>query len=263
MKITEHLNTEKYVAFLDVLGFKEMVYNSDGKLDIYFNTIQTVLNNINEDKPKIEYQLVSDSIILASDLTKHDFITLLTVIQTIQAKCAIQNIWIRGAISIGSIYFNRQNNIVIGSGLNTAYLLETQAKYPRVIIDPKIISKGGFGTRELFMQENNSIMSNGSMSPRNPLLIHDYRFVIGSLENDSFFVTFAEKIAFDNHENLNAVYNNLQSELYKGQQNYSKYLWLKNYFTISLEIFAMRYEGGVNPNIHSQISEILQKFQYL
>lgn len=179
MNITENLKTEKYVAFLDVLGFKEMVYNLDGKLDIYFNTIQSVLSNINEDKPKIEYQLVSDSIILACDLKKEDFIILLTAIQTIQAKCTIQNIWIRGAISIGSIYFNRENNIVIGSGLNTAYLLESLAKYPRVIIDPKIISAGGFGTREMFMQDNNSIVSNALMSQRNPLLIHDYRFVIG------------------------------------------------------------------------------------
>lgn len=259
MKITEHLNTEKYVAFLDVLGFKEMVYNSDGKLDIYFNTIQTVLNNINEDKPKIEYQLVSDSIILASDITKQDFITLLTAIQTIQAKCAIQNIWLRGAISIGSIYFNRQNNIVIGSGLNTAYLLETQAKYPRVIIDPKIISKGGFGTRELFMQENNSIFSQNLMHQRRIILIHDYRQVISNTENDAFWVSYAERIAIDRIEDIQLVYENIQKELYDGQQHYSKYLWLKNYFTVCLDILSIRD----NNEFYRKISEMSQKFQCL
>lgn len=263
MNITDNLREKKYVAFLDVLGFKELVYGESEKLNLYFTTITKALEDIYSDKPKIDFQLVSDSIILACPLTKSDFILLLTAIQTIQARCSIKNIWIRGAISIGNIYFNRNNNIVVGSGLINSYLLESHEKYPRVIIDPKIISEGGFGTREMFMQDNNSIISNGLMSQRNPLLIHDYRFVIGSLENDSFFVTFAEKIAFDNPENLTVIYSNIQSELYKGQQNYSKYLWLKNYFTISLEIFAMRYEGGANPNIHAQISEIAQKFQYL
>ncbi len=104
MNIRDNLK-EKYVAFLDVLGFKEIVSKRNlNSLETYFNTIQQTLELIRQDKKNIESLLISDSTILISPDTKEDFKTLLRAVQTIQAKLAQQNIWIRGAISFGDVY---------------------------------------------------------------------------------------------------------------------------------------------------------------
>ena len=225
MKISDKLKQNKYVAYLDVLGFKELVKAKSSKLDKYFNTIQTALRVINQDKPKIEFQLVSDSIILACDLTIDDLSLLLRAVQTIQARCALENIWLRGAITIGDIHFDQTLNIVVGNGLSNAYLMESQEKFPRVIIDPQIL-KEKFNTRQVFTRTFN----NSQFTYNNIPLIHHLNSDKKFIENDAFFVAFAERIAIDKPDNLEIIYKNIQDELYNGQKNYLKYLWLKNYF---------------------------------
>ena len=51
------------------------------------------------------------------------------------------------------------------------------------------------------------------------------------IDDDTVFVAFAERIINSETSNLETIYEFIKSELYAGQQNYSKYLWLKNYFT--------------------------------
>jgi len=165
-RMTNNLSQNYYVAFLDVLGFKELVKDKGEKFDRYFLTIENALIDINSDGPAIESQLVSDSTILACELNRESLRLLLKAVQTIQSRCALENIWLRGAISIGEIYFDRSLNIVVGNGLSDAYVLESQEKYPRVIIDPRILNHD-FGTREVFIQEyNNTFVGPGGYFER-------------------------------------------------------------------------------------------------
>lgn len=231
MNITDHLKEKKYVAFLDVLGFKELVRTKGEKLNRYFKTIENALIDIQSDKTEITSQLVSDSTILACDLNNENLRLLLKAVQTIQARCAIENIWIRGAITIGDIYFNRDLNIVVGNGLSDAYILESQEKFPRVIIDPKILkAEHGFGTRQRFIK-----MFNNPQEENRIPLIHDSSEQNESIENEAIFVAFAERIIYENMDNLEIIYNNIQNELYNSQITYQKYLWLKQYFFNSLD----------------------------
>lgn len=55
----------KYVAFLDVMGFKDLVNGKqNGRLQEYFNEITSVLNKLRIDKEDIESLMINDSIIL-------------------------------------------------------------------------------------------------------------------------------------------------------------------------------------------------------
>jgi hypothetical protein len=234
MDITSHLQEKKYVAFLDVLGFKELVRTKGERLNLYFKTIENALVDIRFDKAEITSQLVSDSTILACDLTTDNLRLLLRAVQTIQARCAIENIWIRGAITIGDIHFDRELNIVVGNGLTDAYLLESQEKFPRVIIDPKILKvEFGFGTRRSFIKEYNEKEAGKKI----PLIHQSYR-ESESIENEAIFVAFAERIILDNTDKLETVYRNIQKELYNSQNTYAKYFWLKQYFSEVLNRMA-------------------------
>lgn len=231
MRITDNLQDAKYVAFLDVLGFKELVQQKGEKLNDYFEIIQIALNDIRIDKSEIESQIVSDSIILACGISNQNLGQLLKAVQTIQFRCALKNIWLRGAITIGEIHFNREPNIVVGNGLIQAYLLESQEKSPRIIINPGIIQK--FQTRQKFID-----IYNNTDIP----LIFQPSLSSNFIDNDAFFVAFLERIIDSGIDNLDIIYNHLKSELYKGQQNYQKYLWLKNYFTEALSNVVAGYK---------------------
>jgi len=224
MRITDLLQDQKYVAFLDVLGFRELVQQRGEKLNDYFEIIQLALKDIRDDKAEIESQIVSDSIILACEISNENLGLLLRAVQTIQSRCAIKNIWIRGAITIGDIHFNRELNIVVGNGLTQAYLLESQAKFPRVIINPAIVQ--GFLTRQKFIDTYN-------VKRNTPLIFQPNNFS-KFVEDDAIFVTFLERIIELDMDKLDIIYDHIKEELYKGQEHYQKYLWLKNYFTEAL-----------------------------
>lgn len=265
MEILKNLET-KYVAYLDVLGFKELVIAKSEKLDSYYSTIIESLKGISFNN--IDHILISDSIILSCENKMEDLISLLEVIQLIQTNCALLGIWIRGAISIGDIYINKEEKIVVGNGLIKAYLLESQAKYPRVIIDPKII-KDSHGTGQKFIQTLNNNLDESQK--RIPLVVNS---LLGK-ESDAFFVAFAEKIFhtqekdfnLDNAkvfdlDNLNTIYLNVKSELYNSYEHYSKYLWLKNYFNDS--ILQMKSPYVINdPHCFPEVADIQAKFAEL
>lgn len=248
MKISGQL-TEKYVAYLDVLGFKEIVKNENEKLDIYFDTITQTLNEL-DGNLKVDWQLISDSTILACDINTDSLAQLLRTVQKIQASCAINNIWIRGAISIGDIYFDSKLNIVVGNGLVNAYLLENEAKYPRVIIDPRIIQKS-YNNRNDFLRTFNDW--SGDANKKEIPLIHDLGVQQKFIDDDAFFVAFAEKIMVDNIDDTFTVFENIKKELYNSQLNYQKYFWLKKYF---LETNETTYTGHFHKYDHLQKIDI-------
>jgi hypothetical protein len=139
------------VTFLDVLGFRELVMNSDGKL------IRKVLDAVKKSTmPNKKYgksyepQVVSfsDSIVRVRRLdTKENlsyptgllFQELLSLAYA-QGELIDDDILIRGSVSFGDIYISGSR--VFGPGLVDAYELESKyAIYPRIVVDPKLIQE--------------------------------------------------------------------------------------------------------------------------
>lgn len=147
---------ENYIAFLDILGFRELLRAKDfkEKIEKYFKIIDEAIQKSTEKSShgiypaeSIKKTVLSDSIILsipvptASDWTiKFKSLRfLLSAAEKIQYCLALENIWIRGGISQGEL--SRANNNIIGQGLVSAYLLEGKASFPRVLVDSDIFRK--------------------------------------------------------------------------------------------------------------------------
>jgi hypothetical protein len=232
--------TENYVAYLDVLGFKELVYKDKiSQLETYFSTIKETLEVLRHDKKSIDSILISDSIVLISPDSNDDFKILLRAIQTIQARLALKNIWLRGAVSFGEIYFEKESSLVVGKGLVNAYLLEQEAKFPRVIIDPIILSKKLSTNRIEFYEFANPNSENFKTDKLK--LVHTW---FNHIPDDSFFITYAYKIILNavSQNNLDIIYNYIKDRLYSDQKYYEKYLWVKNYFSDTIDDLFKKYE---------------------
>ena len=131
--------TNKIVAFIDVLGFKNLVLSKDVTLlETYFEYVTTELQKYIEEN-NFEYLLISDSIIVYCNYNTSFFINLIQIISMIQAKLLCSRIIIRGGISFGNLFVDKEENIIVGEALVNAYSLENEAKFPRVIIDRRFL----------------------------------------------------------------------------------------------------------------------------
>ena len=142
----------RIVAYLDILGFKNIVEDSVNNKkttnDIYYilNDVLYTYKDISDRmiKSKVYKRSVStlsDCIIMSISINGEkervdDFITDILEIQQI---LLYNKFLLRGAITIGDIIHN--NNVVFGPAVNRVVQLEKEeALYPRVIIDHDVLS---------------------------------------------------------------------------------------------------------------------------
>lgn len=131
---------DRLVVFIDVLGFKNLVYSTS--TDLINNYYSFLLSNFQAaiTKRNFDFLLISDSIVVYCNNDIESLSELIKSISVLQAGLLSKRILVRGAISHGDLFVDKANNIIVGRGLINAYQLETQAKYPRVIIDRSIVS---------------------------------------------------------------------------------------------------------------------------
>lgn len=140
----------RIVAFIDILGFKAMIdgtVNSHNRLEKIanienaFNLIQRLLTEhyTGDQISEVKYSTFSDCIVFSFPSHQKDslFYSLLPLIWLQAELVWNHNIFLRGAITIGEIYHT--DKMVFGPAMVEAYKLESEfAKYPRIILDPKI-----------------------------------------------------------------------------------------------------------------------------
>ena len=134
---------ECYIAFLDLLGFKNTVNNEACEtIASFFDEIQhEYIVTVNEtglplmDYSKITRKVMSDTICFYVDATvKNALAGLVSVCDYFQVRMLrlSKPILVRGAIVRDQIYAH--GDVTFGPGVSKAYLLEEKtAKYPRVI----------------------------------------------------------------------------------------------------------------------------------
>jgi len=230
---------EQYVAFLDVLGFKALVVKDNKCVEIskYFSIVRNAvieMQGINQ-KKDIRPIIISDSIILtvpanAVDDNKVSTLRQLCIaIRTIQQQLALENIWIRGAVCLGEVYCNLEQNNIVGPAYIEAYEMEKKALYPRVIIDPKIIKtlrRNSAG--ELIKKINNP---NGV----NEEILYDVKQChANALKMDlPLFIDYLSPIFSDKSRVGDGVkiIDNLTKRIYEDIEVYSKYRWVADYIS--------------------------------
>lgn len=136
-----------YFAFMDLLGFKEMVQNKTCSdiLNIFDEAKKHfIVNQITEGNDRvpliypeeIHYYIMSDSVCVYIRSDVHfalPFLALLCLNFQVRMLCLDTPVLVRGSISKGNIYENQ--GILFGPALVEAYLrAEKLARVPRVII---------------------------------------------------------------------------------------------------------------------------------
>lgn len=253
---------EKFIAYLDVMGFKELVFSGSVKnLDSYFSKITDELDSIKNENPKIQSLLISDSIILIAPEGLRSLKQLISTIRRIQSALIWRKILLRGAISHGEVYYNEEKNVIVGKGYIKAYLLEQEAKFPRVILDPSIIKKVSDDKVGFLKLLNDSLEYNFE----DRLIYTESPFT--KIYEDGIFIDYANKTikSKELNGNINKIYQTIIENLYTDQKLYSKYVWLRDYYLESLKLTNSlikgdsRAEGFHKKNLENWI----QKFERL
>lgn len=150
----------RFVAFLDILGFKELIYKieDEGEESSDFKRVRSVLNFLHEESvesngqhdlpiyeqkedyilekelgdPRISY--ISDCVIISTESTFDGFKALCNKLTKFSTDIACDGIFMRGAITHGKIYHH--GPMLFGTAYQRAYELESKnAVHPRIIID--------------------------------------------------------------------------------------------------------------------------------
>lgn len=150
-KILEEYKT-CYIAFLDILGFKNIVNGKtcEDILGIYKEIEHRPFSQIMRNgealivPDSVNLKIMSDSIcIYVEKDVKNALFALIETCLLFQVHLAElqEPIFLRGAIVVGDIY--AKGDRTFGPGLTKAYLLEEKvAKYPRIIMASDLVEEG-------------------------------------------------------------------------------------------------------------------------
>jgi len=152
MEIEESTYSERVVAFIDILGFKNHVndsINRDNSINCgNFEKIQSALDLIieiaNIESPmnaNREVTQFSDSIIISFLINERSevFYTLIELLHLTMELLGYGFV-IRGGITVGKCFHNKTR--VFGPTVIQAIELEKEAKFPRIIVDKKVLEIG-------------------------------------------------------------------------------------------------------------------------
>ncbi|WP_249313661.1 hypothetical protein [Congzhengia minquanensis] len=153
---------EYYVAYLDILGFKELLRTASCEsiyqiFDILHKKTRGHLN-LNgveiQAYQHIHHTILSDSVIVYIKASVEDaFAVLIDICKNLQSSLANREapILLRGGVAKGALF--HENDIIYGEGLSKAYLLESNlAKHPRIVFSGELLEDGLKNTKYMFAE---------------------------------------------------------------------------------------------------------------
>ena len=151
--------SEYYVAYFDVLGYKEAfkkskdisakliesIESSIGMMKDIVSIHNTTFGESTEKVPEIEYKVFSDNVLICYKEMKDD-LSALSLVSFLRLVATIQRIFfegyhliVRGGITKGHLYLTK--DFVGGKALIDAVELENTAVYPRIVIADCILNE--------------------------------------------------------------------------------------------------------------------------
>lgn len=136
----------RYVAFLDIIGFRGLISLLDGDPS-QVSFVRKLLHNVH--RPKVEDfqdifidsdlrgQSISDAVAISANPTAAGLGHMLVAIQILAIELMEMGFFLRGAVVKGRLYHDAE--MVFGDGLVQAYRFEsTIARYPRIMIPKRV-----------------------------------------------------------------------------------------------------------------------------
>jgi hypothetical protein len=252
MQVNEYTYENRVVAFLDVLGFQEKLYqfekeakekleqereedfeNLDAgqmlqsvKANEFINTFLGAISKV--DKEKFNCYLFSDNICITVNYgtDKSILIELLMLISDLFYSFAQKGYFLRGGIDYGK--FINQATIAMGVPLITAYKLETNvAVYPRIVISDNF--------KKIF----DEYKALGEHETSSQIFIKS--FILSSCEIN-YLNVFLKVLNTDDKENYflnihNSIRMNLEENKLK-EKIFVKYDWLASEFNKFIDLYT-------------------------
>ena len=242
-----------YVAFLDLLGFKEICGNQLGCAEIkaifddiellkysYDNTLG-IATISEKTRSESTFTVMSDSIIISAPKNDEGFVFILYLCSLIQSMLleGPYMILLRGGIAEGDFF--KLKNLTFGPALIGAYKLENEvAFYPRVVIHRNIIDD--LNQRQMMYNERKS--TKNAMSKYK---VVDYRkpsdnycsqislFVTKSKDDKQYFVDYLNSLELLCLSHQKGKIELIKNGIVKGCRNENdryreKYEWLLKYY---------------------------------
>jgi len=134
---------ERFVAFLDILGYEDLIHQNELLSTITINHLERVIEDVKsqlhpEGADKLfSTKLFSDCFCISCDYCEDNIWTMLFALANIQFQLATEGISLRGGLATGLHY--ESDNIIFSQGLIKAYKLEKNATNPRIIIDDALL----------------------------------------------------------------------------------------------------------------------------
>lgn len=260
----------RLVAFLDVMGFQELLKDSEAKkLNQYFQRVrknmaaESATFHALSKEQNFKKILFSDSIILSIELsgdTGEDVVRMAEFFHSIsrlQYDLAINcDIWIRGAVSCGKLHIDEKTNEMAGLAFVSAYNLEKFADYPRIVIDPRVCAAAALNPAE-FVSKINNCQYEGKLVEIHEQLRFDRGapMPVDSIQIDWFAHTFQA-----NHD-LKQFFNGIHERFVTDQKLFMKCRRLCRYLRESFDSWPRDNMNELSPR-EKLIDEELKKLNF-
>lgn len=163
---------DRIIAFLDILGFSDLINRLDGNPELHgivhhaLSLIRHHKYRANDNAPvlvggvsisaDLEVSVFSDSIAISSAIEEKGMLNcyrVFTACGWLQAELLYLGILTRGGISKGKTY--HRDDLLYGDGMLNAYRLESRAAiYPRILIDSSLFDMTTNSMRGTFFEED-------------------------------------------------------------------------------------------------------------
>ena len=134
---------EKYVVFLDLLGFKEKVKEADANSEArqeLLNALDIVRDSLcNYDRVGMRLTHFSDCIIFSSNRTREGLLEILESINLLTLNLLNYDFFVRGGLAVGGTHHDQ--DFVYGLAVIKAYEIEKdKAIYPMTLVSDEVLS---------------------------------------------------------------------------------------------------------------------------
>jgi len=279
MKDSEIKYEKRLVAFIDILGFKEIVKQSEkdiSKIELIYSVLDYLKNwevqekwdlrlvEIEEDaqkrgvknfdiREKTNITAFSDSIVVSVKVNNNInemASTLIINLAYIGAILLEKGILFRGGLTVGKL-IHIENGTVFGQGLIDSYKLESNnTKYPRIILSDKLIKELNYPIE----------------TKRNRYPYHQYvdRFDDGCVGFhqmiyyqviESWTVITKEKLIESLNKVRKVIVNGLDTT-FENPDVFEKYKWLKEHYNKLIILEDFDFETKTHENIKLKIREL-------
>jgi hypothetical protein len=221
---------ERYVAFIDILGFSKHVEESIKDREL-FSTLRAILSSeaptANRTRPDdVRSYQFSDSIVISTRNDQQGLKEIILSVYFICDKLLSYHIFTRGGITKGKLYYD--SKAVFGPGLIRAYHIEKDiAVYPRILMDRCIYRE----VKEILYDKSHFRRDFDTRYHLDILKLGP--FWEGNLKNVPVGYNKTLNIVNTKEEWLNNIKQSIEEELGKQKANtsiFKKYVWMAMYF---------------------------------